>query len=134
MFPLYTRYLKKISNIKPIKIELKKEIDPKAKFKSKNALYKPFINKKNKEQGKNIKRNYNESDIFFTNSLTPRTKEKLKEEAFPKKEKYISNYKPENYYKFNNSSFDKKCTNFIKKKEINIRPIKQKKKVNQKKY
>ena len=107
---------KKISNIKPIKIELKKEIDPKAKFKSKNALYKPFINKTNKEQGKNIKRNYNESDIFFTNSLTPRTKEKLKEEAFPKKEKYISNYKPENYVKFQNSSFDKKMHDFYKEK------------------
>ena len=33
---------KKISNIKPIKIELKKEKDPRTKFKAKNALYKPF--------------------------------------------------------------------------------------------
>ena len=107
---------KKISNIKPIKIELKKENDPKNKFKSKNALYKPFINKKNKEQEKNKKRNYNESDIFFTNSLTPRTKEKLKEDVFPKKEKYISNYRPENYVKFNNSSFDKKMHDFYKEK------------------
>ena len=107
---------KKISNIKPIKIELKKENDPKTKFKAKNGLYKPFINKKNKEKEKDKKRNYNESDIFFTNSLTPRTRQKLKEEVFPKKEEYISNYKPENYVKFQNSSFDKKMHDFYKEK------------------
>ena len=40
----------------------------------------------------------------------------MKEEIYPKKEKYISNYKPENYYKFNNSSFDKKMHEFYKEK------------------
>ena len=63
-----------------------------------------------------IKRNYNESDIFFTKTLTPKMKQKLKEEVFPKKEKYISNYKPENYVKFCNSSFDKKMHNLYKEK------------------
>ena len=89
---------KPTTNIKPIKIELKKENNP--KLKPKTTLYKPFINKKKKEEEKIIKRNYNESDIFFTKTLTPKMKQKLKEEVFPKKEEYISNYKPENYVKF----------------------------------
>ena len=63
-----------------------------------------------------LKRNYNESDIFFAKTLTPRMKQKLNEEVFPKKEKYISNYKPENYVKFQNSSFDKKMHDFYKEK------------------
>jgi len=105
---------KPTTNIKPIKIELKKENNP--KLKPKTTLYKPFINKKKKEEEKIIKRNYNESDIFFTKTLTPKMKQKLKEEVFPKKEKYISNYKPENYVKFCNSSFDKKMHNLYKEK------------------
>ena len=103
---------KQTSNIKPIKIELKKENNPKP---NKN-LYKPFINKKNKMLDKLIKRNYNESDIFFTKTLTPAMKQKLKDEVFPKKEKYISNYKPEKYIKFQNSSFDKKMHDLYKDK------------------
>ena len=101
-------------NVKPIKIELKKENNPKPK--PKKNVYKPFINKKNNLMEKLIKRNYNESDIFFAKTLTPRMQQKLNEEVFPKKEKYISNYKPENYVKFPNSSFDKKMHDLYKEK------------------
>ena len=107
---------KKMPNIKPIKIELKKDINPNFQLKSKKTLYKAFINKAKKDNEKIKKRNYNESDIFFTKTLTPTMKQKLKEEIYPIKEKYISNYKPENYYKFNNSSFDKKMHDFYKEK------------------
>ena len=106
---------KETSNIKPIKIELKKENNPKPK-KNKN-IYKEFItNTSNKMMEKLKNRNYNESDIFFTNALTPNMKQKLKDEAFPKKEKYISNYKPENYVKYKNSSFDIKMHDLYKEK------------------
>ena len=101
-------------NVKPIKIELKNENNPKPK--PKKNVYKPFINKKNNLMEKLIKRNYNESDIFFAKTLTPRMQQKLKDEVFPKKEKYISNYKPENYVKFPNSSFDKKMHDLYKEK------------------
>ena len=105
---------KETKNVKPIKIELKKDNNPKPK--PKKIIYKPFINKKNKMLDKLISRNYNESDIFFTKTLTPIMKQRLKEEVFPKKEEYISNYRPEKYVKFQNSSFDKKMHNLYKEK------------------
>lgn len=108
---------KETSNIKPIKIELKKEYKP-AKPKKKKNIYKEFINNNtnNKMMEKLKSRNYNESDIFFVNTLTPNMKQKLKEEIYPKKEKYISNYKPENYVKYKNSSFDIKMHDLYKEK------------------
>ena len=105
---------KETVNTKPIKIELNNEKNPKPK--QKISLYKPFINKKNKLFDKLVKRNYNESDIFFTKTLTPIVKKKILEETFPKKEKYISNYNPENYIKFSSSSFDKKMHDLYKEK------------------
>ena len=97
---------KQSKSIKPIKIELKGENAPSAK---KNVL-KPFINKEKGNQDDYkvdiIKNRYhNSSDIFFTKALSPSMKQQLKEEAFPKKKKYISNYDPDKYLKFH-SSFD----------------------------
>ena len=105
----------KSRNIQPIKIELKEEniTNPK------NNVFNTFINKEKQEIDKVdiIKNRYhNESDIFFTKTLTPSMKQKLEEEAFPKKKKYISNYNPEKYVKYNNSSFDKKIRDLYKEK------------------
>ena len=94
-------------NIQPIKIELKDENISNQK----NNVYKPFINKE-VQQSTNvgiIKNQYhNESDIFFTKTLSSSMKQKLKEEAFPKKKQYISDYDPKKYVKYNISSFNKK--------------------------
>ena len=97
-------------NIKPIKIELKRQ----NMSGQKNNVLKTFINKgkkdsKQHDKEKIIKNRYhNESDIFFTKTLTPSMKQQLKDEAFPKKKKYISDYDPQKYIKYYNSSFDKK--------------------------
>ena len=101
-------------NNKPIKVELKNENI--SKLQQKNNKYQPFINRKKKEEIKVIKRNHNESDIFFTKTLSSSMKQKLKEDAFPKKEEYVSNYKPENYVKYNYSSFDQKMHDLYNEK------------------
>ena len=97
-------------NIRPVKIEFKgQNISA-----TKNNVIKTFINKEKKDSKQpdkfkvNNKRYHNESDIFFTKTLPPSMRQKLKEEAIPKKKKYISNYDPQKYVKFCNSSFDKK--------------------------
>ena len=106
--PQSESYKNRAKNIKPIKIELKDEKAPTAR---KNVL-KPFINKE-REKLEDYKvdiiknRYHNSSDIFFTKTQTPAMKQQLKNEAFPKKKKYISNYDPEHYLKFHNS-FDSK--------------------------
>lgn len=103
-------------NIQPIKLEIKEENNP---YKSNKPL-KTFINKEKKEKPDNkeitdsgrvkiIKNQYHyASDIFFTKTMPQKMKQQLKEEAFPKKKEYVSNYDPEKYVKFNNSSFDTK--------------------------
>ena len=97
-------------NIKPVKIELKGENTTGQK----NNVLKTFINKEKKnfnqpDKHKVINNKYhNDSDIFFTKNLSSSMKQQLKEEAFPKKKKYISDYDPQKYIKFYNSSFDKK--------------------------
>ena len=101
-------------NNKPIKVELKNENI--SILQQKNNKYQPFINRKKKEEIKVIKRNHNESDIFFTKTLSSSMKQKLKEDAFPKKEEYDSNYKPENYVKYNYSSFDQKMHDLYNEK------------------
>ena len=105
----------KSRNIKPIKIELKEE----KTINKKNNVFTTFINKEKEEPEKvNIIRNkyHNESDIFFAKSLTPSKIQQLKEEVYPKKKKYISNYDPEKYIKYNNSSFDKKMYDLYKER------------------
>ena len=88
----------------------------------KNNVFTTFINKEKKNDKQNDKakviknRYHNESDIFFTKTLTPSMKQQLKEEAFPKKKKYISNYDPGKYVKFYNSSFDKKMHDLYNEK------------------
>ena len=102
----------KSRNIQPIKIELKEENIQNPK----NNVFNTFINKEKKETDTIKNRYHNESDIFFTKNLTPSMKQQLKEETFPKKKKYISNYNPEKYIKYNNSSFDKKMHDLYKEK------------------
>lgn len=107
----------KSRNIHPIKIELKGEKKPAKK----NNVLKTFINKDivNPETYKvNVIKNryHNESDIFFTKALSPSKRQELKEEAFPKKEQFVSDYKPEKYLKFNNSSFDQKMHDLYNEK------------------
>ena len=119
---------KQSKNIKPIKIELKGENAPSAK---KNVL-KPFINKEKGNQDDYkvdvIKNRYhNSSDIFFTKALSPSMKQQLKDEAFPKKKKYISNYDPENYLKFH-SSFDNKMHDLYHEKGDKLTSNKKKEK------
>lgn len=102
-------------NIQPIKIELKDGNISNQKI----NVYKPFINKEAPESTKvGIIRNqyHNESDIFFTKTLSPSMKQKLKDEAFPKRKEYISDYDPKKYVKYNNSSFDKKMHDLYNEK------------------
>ena len=102
----------KSRNIQPIKIELKEENIPNPK----NNVFNTFINKEKNETDAIKNRYHNESDIFFTKALTPSMKQQLKEETLPKKKKYISNYDPEKYVKYNNFSFDKKMHDLYKEK------------------
>ena len=108
----------KSRNIKPVKIELNEE----KTTSKKNNVYKTFINKEKEkeepiEKVNIIKNKYHyESDIFFSKTLTPSKRQELTEEAFPKKKKFISNYDPEKYIKYNNSSFDKKMHDLYKER------------------
>ena len=105
----------KSKNIKPIKIELKEE----KTINNTNNVLKNFINKEKEEpeKVKIIRHQYhNESDIFFIKSLPLSMRQEIKEAAFPKKKKYISNYAPEKYIKFSNSSFDKKMHDLYNEK------------------
>lgn len=116
-YPKEESHPKMSRNIQPIKIELKGEKVPTQK----NNVLKTFINK-NKIKPKSYKvdiiknKYHNDSDIFFTRTLSPSKKQELKEEAFPEKEEFISDYKPEKYLKFNNSSFDQKMHDLYNEK------------------
>ena len=106
-------------NIPALKMELKTEANQNQK--KKNNFYKSFVNKeKEKPESKklNIIRNqyHNDSDIFFTRDLSSSMKKQLTEEAFPKKKEFKSDYNPEKYVKFNNSSFDKKMYDLYNEK------------------
>lgn len=111
----------KYKNVKPIKIELNEQDYPSTR----RDVYKPFINKqKQKDKAEDYKvdkvdiirhRYHYPSDIFFLKSMPISLKRQLKEEAFPKKKKFISNYNPDKYLKCPNS-FDNKMHELYEEK------------------
>ena len=77
-----------------------------------------FINKN--ITAKDIKKNQNQSDIFFINRLTPNEIHQLTIETYqPKTKKYISNYNPEKYLKYK-SSFEYKMQDLYPNKKYNL--------------